>query len=100
MNATPTVELDQLLTKLIQTAEGISDLLFVAGKPPQAEVHGRLAPPANSAEPPLTSPRIEGLAHAIIAGNQRLIHDLAGPCYAGSSWRDHRYGGHCRRLGT
>jgi twitching motility protein PilT len=58
-------------------------LLFVAGKPPQAEVHGHLKPFAM--EPPesaLTSQQIEGLAGAIIRDNSRLMQDLAshGSC--------------------
>ncbi len=82
MNPTSTAELDQLLTALIQSAEGISDLLFVTGKAPLAEIHGRLVPPPNSTEPILTGERIQSLAHAIINGNQRLIQDLAkaGSC--------------------
>ena len=83
MQALPTEELDRLLAAMIQSAEGISDLLFVAGKPPQVEVHGRLkpfalAPPASL----LTNTHIEGLAGAIIGGNARLIQDLAerGSC--------------------
>ncbi len=73
-------ELDRLLTAMIQSAEGISDLLFVAGKPPQTEVHGRLKPFA--AEAVLNSDRIEGLARTIIAGRPRLTKDLAdtGSC--------------------
>ena len=78
-----TEELDRLLAALIQSADGISDLLFVAGKPPQVEVHGRLKPFA--LEPPesiFTSARIEGLARAIINNNARLTQDLAdrGSC--------------------
>src|SRR2546427_13248512 len=78
-----TEELDRLLAAMIQSAEGISDLLFVAGKPPQVEVYGRLTPFA--LEPPesaLTSVRIESLAKAIINNNPRLIQDLAdtGSC--------------------
>jgi twitching motility protein PilT len=83
MEKTATEELDRLLAAMIQSAEGISDLLFVSGKPPQAEVHGKLKPFA--LEPPesvLTSQRIEGLAGAIINGNPRLVKDLAetGSC--------------------
>ncbi len=83
MKTIPTEELDQLLAALIQSADGISDLLFVAGKPPQVEVHGRLKPFA--LEPPetvLTSEHIEGVAGAIINQNARLIQDLAerGSC--------------------
>ena len=82
MNPTSTAELDQLLTALIQSAEGSSDLLFVTGKAPLAEIHGRLVPPPNSTEPILTGERIQSLANAIINGNQRLIQDLAkaGSC--------------------
>ena len=83
MKAIPTEELDRLLAAMIQSADGISDLLFVAGKPPQAEVHGRLSPFA--LEPPetvLTSDHIEGVAGAIISKNPRLLQDLAdhGSC--------------------
>ena len=83
MKIIPTEELDRLLAAMIQSAEGISDLLFVAGKPPQVEVHGRLKPFA--LEPPesvLTSARVEGLAGAIINKNPRLIQDLTdrGSC--------------------
>ena len=72
-----TEELDRLLAALIQSADGISDLLFVAGKPPQVEVHGRLKPFA--LEPPesiFTSARIEGLARAIINNNARAPIDV------------------------
>jgi len=83
-----TTDLDDLLTAILQSSDGISDLLFVAGKPPQVEVHGRLK--SFEPEPILTSERIEGLAHAIINGNPRLLQDLAkhGSCdgsYAQSS---------------
>ncbi len=81
--AISTEELDRLLAAMIQSADGISDLLFVAGKPPQVEVHGRLKP--FTLEPPesiITSARIEGMARAIIKDNPRLTQDLAdaGSC--------------------
>jgi len=83
METIPTAELDRLLAEMIQSAEGISDLLFVAGKPPQVEVHGKLKPFV--LEPPesvLTSKRIEGLAGAIIHNSPRLVQDLTahGSC--------------------
>jgi twitching motility protein PilT len=71
-----TDELDGLLATMLQSAEGISDLLFVTGKAPQIEVHGRLA--SFDPEPALTSERIEGLARVIINGNQRLLQEMAG----------------------
>jgi twitching motility protein PilT len=80
METEATSELDDLLTRIVHAAEGISDLLFVAGKSPQVEVYGRLK--SFEAEPVLTSARIEGLARAIINGNPRLLQDLAehGSC--------------------
>jgi len=71
---------DALLTAMIQSAGGISDLFFVAGKPPHMEVHGKLRP--YFAEPALTAARIEGLTEVIINHNTRLIQDLAntGSC--------------------
>jgi twitching motility protein PilT len=78
--AVSTAELDALLAAMLQTAEGISDLLFVAGKPPQMEIHGRLK--SFEAEPVLNSARIEALARAMIKGNPRLLQDLTerGSC--------------------
>jgi twitching motility protein PilT len=76
-------QLDALLAAMIQTSDGASDLLFVAGKPPQVEVYGKLTP--FHLEPPasiLTSELVESLAVTIINGNQRLLDDLAttGSC--------------------
>jgi twitching motility protein PilT len=74
------VELDRLLMAMVQSAEGISDLLFVTGKPPQVEVHGQLKPFEQEAM--LTNARIEGLAKVIISDNARLTQDLVeqGSC--------------------
>src|ERR1039457_6018637 len=83
MNAITTNELDRLLTAMIHSAEGISDLLFVAGKPPQMEVHGALESLAFEwPESVLTGERIESLARAIINNNSKLLTDLAerGSC--------------------
>ena len=82
MKTIPAAELNALLTKLIQSAEGISDLIFVAGKPPQAEIYGRLNDAPGVNEPVLTPERTESLAGALIAGNERLLNDLAksGSC--------------------
>ena len=83
MNSVTSEELDRLLTAMIQSAEGISDLLFVVGKPPQVEVHGSLESMGHeSPGTALTSDRIEGLARAIIRNNSKLLKDLAdhGSC--------------------
>jgi twitching motility protein PilT len=79
METISTTKIDELLAAMIQSAEGISDLLFVTNRTPQVEVHGRLKPTApESPESVLTSARIEGLAEAIINNNARLLEDLAG----------------------
>lgn len=79
-------ELDRLLEAIIGSAEGISDLLFVAGRPMQIEVQGELQPYVSAAvEPVLTSAFIESLAEVIIGGNQRLLADFKerGSCDCG-----------------
>ena len=82
MNPLSIPELNELLTKLITSADGISDLIFVTGKPPQAEIFGKLVTPPNCPEPQLDGPRIERIVFAIMNGNERLISDLAksGSC--------------------
>ncbi len=79
-------EVDQLLDAMIQSAEGISDLLFVAGRPMQIESQGNLMPFVNEKYAPvLTSERIEDIALTIIDNNQRLLADLKehGSCDCG-----------------
>ena len=83
MDTNPTESLDTVLTTMIRSHEGVSDLLFVAGKPPQVEAHGKLKPVTIGAtETALDSARIETLARAIMNGNARLTKDLAdtGSC--------------------
>ena len=72
---------DALLTGMLNSSEGVSDLLFVAGKPPLVETHGRLADfPIDTAV--MTAELIEQMARQIINGNDRLTKDLAaaGSC--------------------
>ena len=83
METISTKELDELLTAMIHSAEGISDLYFVAGRPPQMEVHGKIKPfGGDTPAPLLTSDRIEGMAKVIMNGNPRLLEDMArsGSC--------------------
>jgi twitching motility protein PilT len=78
--------LDRLLDAMIQHNEGISDLVFVTGRPLQVEVQGGLKPLIfDELEPLLTSARIERLAEAIIDNNPRLQQDLKqrGSCDCG-----------------
>ena len=74
---------DALLTGMLQSGDGVSDLLFVAGKPPLVETHGRLqAFPIDLPEGVSTPLLIEQIANLIINGNERLQSDLenAGSC--------------------
>lgn len=86
MNITNTDELDRLLEGMIKSTDGISDLLFVAGRPLQVEIEAELKPfVSDPPEPVLTSERIEALAGAIIGNNPRLMQDLRerGSCDCG-----------------
>src|SRR4051812_31212738 len=48
--------LDIVLMTMLESHQGVSDLLFVAGKPPQVEAYGKLQPVAlDSAITPLES---------------------------------------------
>jgi twitching motility protein PilT len=79
-------EIDQLLDATVQSADGVSDLFFVAGRPMQVESQGELKPFIyGQTEPILSSARIETMALAIINNNQRLLADLKehGSCDCG-----------------
>src|SRR5215469_5790069 len=70
-------EVDKVLGSMIESAEGISDLLFVSGKRPQVEVHGHLESYGpDTPESVLNNDRIEGIAKTIINGNTKLADDL------------------------
>src|SRR5205809_3060328 len=64
---------DALLTGMLESAEGVSDLLFISGKPPLVEVHGRLSDfPIDTPETVLTPALIEQIAGLIMNGSERL----------------------------
>jgi twitching motility protein PilT len=74
---------DSLLTGMLQSAEGISDLLFISGKPPLVEVHGRLSQFCLDGPGSVLTPLfIEELADHIIGGSERLKVEFAatGSC--------------------
>lgn len=75
--------LDSLLKAMLQSGDGISDLLFVAGKPPVTEDHGKLTEfPIETAESVLTPQLVEEISSLLINGNARLLRDFAagGSC--------------------
>src|SRR5471030_1881806 len=74
---------DAMLMAMIQGGEGISDLLFVTGKPPLVEEHGKLKPSAAGAcAAVLGSEDIQRLAECLMDGKERLVSDFAslGSC--------------------
>ncbi|MEO5721080.1 MAG: PilT/PilU family type 4a pilus ATPase [Chthoniobacterales bacterium] len=76
-------DLDQILSAMLQTYDGISDLNFSVGHPLQVEDFGELKPvfvdPSIDA---LTPYQTEQIALALMQGNRRLIYDYltAGSC--------------------
>ena len=70
-------QLNKVLWTLAHSAEGISDLLFIPGKPPQVEVHGELETPAlDWPAPPDDARLIASFAQIIIDGSPKLQRDL------------------------
>src|SRR5437764_8126108 len=64
---------DALLTGMLESADGVSDLLFITDKPPLVEVHGRLNDfPIDTPETVLTPVLIEQVAAQIMNGSERL----------------------------
>ena len=74
---------DNMLAAMIQSGDGVSDLLFVVGKPPHVEMYGKLTPIAT--DPPnvaLTTEQIDQIADLFINNNDRLRNDYVsnGSC--------------------
>jgi twitching motility protein PilT len=75
--------IDALLTGMLESADGVSDLLFITNKPPLVDVHGRLHDfPIDIPESVLTPALIEEIAGHIINGSERLRMEFAatGSC--------------------
>ena len=84
-------DLDQILSAMLQTYDGISDLNFTVGHPLQVEDFGELKPVF--VDPPieaLTPYQTEQIALALAQGNRRLIYDYltAGSCDSSYSLND------------
>jgi len=74
---------DALLRGMLESADDVSDLLFISGKPPLVEIHGRLTEfPIDTPGSVLTPEQIEQLAGQIMNGSERLRVDFAntGSC--------------------
>src|SRR5205814_7868790 len=72
---------DQLLSAMVRSKDGISDLLFTVGKPPLLEAYGAVEEYGSSGDA-WTGEEINQLADHIINGDARLSEDLArwGSC--------------------
>lgn len=85
-------EFDRLLMAMMQSAPGISDLLFIAGKPPQIETHGSLE--VYRADAPILEPsQVETFARSIMQENAKLLKDLhdRGSCDCSYAINDSRF---------
>lgn len=74
---------DALLTGMLQSSEGVSDLLFISGKLPLVEAHGRLSGfLMDGPDSVLTPLLIEQLADHVMDGSERLKMEFAasGSC--------------------
>ena len=76
-------DLQSLLTVMLQSGEGVSDCLFINGKPPLVERYGKLHElPLEEPDTTLQAIHIDAMASLLIAGGKRLESDLAttGSC--------------------
>ncbi len=66
---------DALLAAMVTSADHVSDLIFIQGKPPLVESHGQLQEFAidTAAGSALTSEIIDDVADHVLNGNQRLL---------------------------
>lgn len=84
-------DLDKILSAMLQTYDGISDLNFSVGHPMQVEDYGELRPVF--VDPPieaLTPYQTEQIALTLMQGNRRLIYDYltGGSCDCSYSLSD------------
>ena len=64
---------DALLSGMVQSAEQVSDLIFIHGKPPLVESQGRLQDfPIDTPGSLLTSELIDQIAAQVMDGDERL----------------------------
>src|ERR1700737_2059511 len=83
--------IDELLSAMIDSGEGISDLLFTVAKPPLIEAHGSLTEfPIKTPAPVFGAREVDQLADHIIDGDERLRQDLVklGSCDCSYALKD------------
>ncbi|HEX8557395.1 MAG TPA: PilT/PilU family type 4a pilus ATPase [Pyrinomonadaceae bacterium] len=70
-------DLPPVIEQMLQVSEGISDLNFSVGQPPQVEVNGRLRPVQPLGVQKLTPYQTEIIAMTLLHGNPDAAHRLA-----------------------
>src|SRR5450432_1787759 len=83
--------IDDLLSAMISSQEGISDLLFTVDRAPLVEAYGALEEfPVKTPEPVFRRQEIEQLSNHIINGDERLTRDLEawGSCDCSYALKD------------
>ncbi len=72
-----TISFDNVLSTMLNATDGVSDLLFVVGRPPQIEVYGKLrAVEIPGFMPMLQGPHTAGIAAKLMGENERLKNDF------------------------
>ena len=72
----PTFSTPSVIWAMLDSASGISDLIFSPGRPPQVEKHGELSPVEIKALPALHAPDTARLARDIIGDNRTALRAL------------------------
>ena len=62
---------DALVARMLDFGEGISDLVFSPGRPPQVEQHGQLTPVPTSGLVPLTTDHTARIARHLVTGHHQ-----------------------------
>jgi twitching motility protein PilT len=79
----PAIPIDDLLRKMLSLGDGVSDLFFVVGRPPQVENFGKLIPVEGTQFGSGFLPQhTEGIARTLVNDSVRLLDDLknTGSC--------------------
>jgi twitching motility protein PilT len=72
----PSVETAALISAMLNSGQGISDLIFSPNRPPQVEQHGKLTAVATSELPVLTTDDTCRIARDVVAGNLQAMRTL------------------------
>ena len=73
---TDSVSTAEIITAMLDSGKGISDLIFSPGRPPQVERHGELTPVLVPGLPMLTPEDTSRITHDLIGPNQQALQTL------------------------